>query len=113
LVFNAAFIISNYFDDLVKKLIYFDDLFVFFLLVCIRAIEIFRTMALSGDHKNRGELRIYESVDEVKTVLAEYIAELSDAAVQDHGFFSLVISGGSLIDLMGYLYFNLLLIMFL
>ncbi|XP_058777427.1 probable 6-phosphogluconolactonase 1 [Vicia villosa] len=58
-------------------------------------------MALSGDHKNRGELRIYDSEDEVKTVLAEYIADVSDAAVQEHGFFALAISGGSLIDLMG------------
>lgn len=83
------------------------------MLVCIRAIEVFQTMALSGDHKNRGELRIYDSEDEVKTVLAEYIADVSDAAVQEHGFFTLAISGGSLIDLMGYLYLNLFHIMFL
>jgi len=85
----------------------------FFLLVCIRAIELFQSMALSGDHKNRGELRIFDSVDEVKTVLAEYINQMSDEAVQDHGFFALAISGGSLIDLMGYMYLSLFHIMFL
>lgn len=70
-------------------------------------------MALSGDHKSRGELRIYDSEDEVKTVLAEYVAEISDAAVQEHGVFALAISGGSLIDLMGYLYLIFFHIMFL
>jgi hypothetical protein len=41
LVFNAAFIISNYFDDLVKKLIYFDDLFVFFCWYVLERLKFF------------------------------------------------------------------------
>ncbi|OIW16796.1 hypothetical protein TanjilG_01361 [Lupinus angustifolius] len=61
-------------------------------------------MALSGGHKNRGELRIHESLDELRTDLADYIAELSDASVKEHGFFAIVLSGGSLIGLMGKLF---------
>lgn len=60
-------------------------------------------MAVSGGQKNRGELRIHESLDELKTDLADYIAELSDAAVKERGFFAIALSGGSLIGLMGYL----------
>ncbi|MED6120875.1 hypothetical protein PIB30_025029 [Stylosanthes scabra] len=58
-------------------------------------------MALSGNQKDRGELRIHESMDELKTDLADYIAELSDASVKERGFFAIALSGGSLIGLMG------------
>lgn len=61
-------------------------------------------MALSGDRKNRGELRIHDNLDDLKAVLADYVAEISDAAVQERGAFSIALSGGSLIGLMGYLY---------
>lgn len=53
-------------------------------------------------HNDRGELRVYESLDDLTTNLAEYIAELSEASVKDHGVFSVALSGGSLISLMGY-----------
>lgn len=53
-------------------------------------------------HDERGELRVYESIDDLSTNLAEYIAELSEASVKDHGVFSIALSGGSLIGLMGY-----------
>jgi len=54
--------------------------------------------------KNRGELRIHESVDELRTDLADYVAELSEASVKERGVFAIALSGGSLIGLMGYLY---------
>jgi 6-phosphogluconolactonase len=60
-------------------------------------------MAHSGVHKDRGELRIHENLDELGTDLAEYIAELSEASVKERGVFAIAISGGSLIGLMGYL----------
>ncbi|XP_057763142.1 probable 6-phosphogluconolactonase 2 isoform X1 [Arachis stenosperma] len=58
-------------------------------------------MALSGAQKDRGDLRIHESMDELKTDLADYIAELSDVSVKERGFFAIALSGGSLIGLMG------------
>ncbi|MBA0666999.1 hypothetical protein Goklo_003347, partial [Gossypium klotzschianum] len=49
-----------------------------------------------------GELRIYENLDELKSDLADYIAELSEAAVKERGAFAIALSGGSLIGLTGY-----------
>lgn len=58
-------------------------------------------MALSGVHKERGELRIHESLDELSTDLADYIADLAEASVKERGVFAIALSGGSLIGLMG------------
>ena len=63
-------------------------------------------MALSGDQKSRGELRIHESLDELKTDLADYIAEISEASVKERGVFAVALSGGSLIGLLGYQCFS-------
>lgn len=62
-------------------------------------------MALYGADKDRGELRIHESLDELRTDLADYIAEISDASVKERGVFTIALSGGSLIGLMGYITF--------
>ena len=61
-------------------------------------------MALFGSHNNNKdkELRVHESLDELGTDLADYIAELAESSVKERGFFALAISGGSLIGLMGY-----------
>ncbi|XP_058193618.1 probable 6-phosphogluconolactonase 2 isoform X4 [Rhododendron vialii] len=58
-------------------------------------------MALYGADNGRGELRIHDSIDELSTDLADYIAELSDASVKERGVFTIALSGGSLIGLMG------------
>lgn len=58
-------------------------------------------MAFSGVHRDRGELRIHESVEELSTNLAAYIADLSEASVKERGVFAIALSGGSLIGLMG------------
>lgn len=58
-------------------------------------------MAHSWVHKDRGELRIYENLNELSTDLADYIAELSEVSVKERGVFAIALSGGSLIDLMG------------
>lgn len=58
-------------------------------------------MAFSGVHRDRGELRIHESVEELSTNLADYIADLSEASVKERGVFAIALSGGSLIGLMG------------
>lgn len=50
---------------------------------------------------SRGELRIHESLDDLSTDLVEYISELSDASVKEHGVFTIALSGGSLISLLG------------
>ncbi|CAN6727504.1 unnamed protein product [Malus baccata var. baccata] len=57
-------------------------------------------MALSGVPKDR-ELRIHESLDDLSTDLADYIAEISEASVKERGVFAIALSGGSLIGLMG------------
>ncbi|XP_076945221.1 putative 6-phosphogluconolactonase 2 [Bidens hawaiensis] len=49
---------------------------------------------------NRGEVRIHESLDELSTDLADYIAELSEVSVKERGFFAIALSGGSVISLM-------------
>lgn len=49
-----------------------------------------------------GELRIHDSLDELKTDLADYIEELSEVSVKERGIFTIALSGGSLISLMGY-----------
>ncbi|GAV78756.1 Glucosamine_iso domain-containing protein, partial [Cephalotus follicularis] len=59
-------------------------------------------MALSGvANKDRGEVKVNESLDELSTDLVEYIAELSDASVKERGVFAVALSGGSLIGLLG------------
>lgn len=58
-------------------------------------------MALSGAEKEGREVRIYENLDDLRIDLAEYVAGLSEAAVKERGTFSIALSGGSLIGLMG------------
>lgn len=55
-----------------------------------------------GDSKNNREVRIHDSLDELSTDLADYIAELSEKSVKERGFFAIALSGGSLIGLIGY-----------
>ncbi|XP_057531104.1 probable 6-phosphogluconolactonase 2 [Amaranthus tricolor] len=50
---------------------------------------------------SRGELRIHESLNDLNTDLVEYISELSEAAVKERGVFTIALSGGSLIGLLG------------
>lgn len=58
-------------------------------------------MALSSViHKDTRELRIHESLDELSTDLADYIAELSESCVKERGFFCIALSGGSLVGLL-------------
>ncbi|KAF8408231.1 hypothetical protein HHK36_007376 [Tetracentron sinense] len=63
-------------------------------------LEPCETMAFSGNH-NRGDLRIHDSLDELATDLADYIAELSEVSMKERGVFAIALSGGSLISLMG------------
>ncbi|KAL2905376.1 putative 6-phosphogluconolactonase 2 [Bienertia sinuspersici] len=58
-------------------------------------------MAFPRVQTSRGELRIHESLDDLSTDLVEYISELSDASVKERGVFTIAISGGSLIGLLG------------
>ncbi|KAJ0981954.1 hypothetical protein J5N97_010209 [Dioscorea zingiberensis] len=58
-------------------------------------------MAVSGDPKSRGELKIFDNSDELATDLAEYIAQLSEFSVKERGVFTIALSGGPLISLMG------------
>lgn len=55
-----------------------------------------------GDSKNNRVVRIHDSLDELSTDLADYIAELSERSVKERGFFAIALSGGSLIGLIGY-----------
>ena len=56
-------------------------------------------MALTHDHLDRGEVRIHESLEDLKANLADYISEISEASVKERGIFTIALSGGSLIGL--------------
>ncbi|KAG0464384.1 hypothetical protein HPP92_020453 [Vanilla planifolia] len=56
-------------------------------------------MAASYDTKSKSELRIFESLDDLSTDLAEYIAQLSEDSVKERGLFTIALTGGSLISL--------------
>lgn len=56
-------------------------------------------MANSAAPRNRGEVRIHDSLDELATELADYVAGLSEMSVKERGFFAIALSGGSLISL--------------
>ncbi|XP_020576420.1 probable 6-phosphogluconolactonase 2 [Phalaenopsis equestris] len=58
-------------------------------------------MAASGDVRSSNKLRVFESLDDLATDLAEYIAQLSEVFVRERGFFTIALTGGSLINLMG------------
>ncbi|KAF2548136.1 hypothetical protein F2Q70_00019864 [Brassica cretica] len=58
-------------------------------------------MALTWTHKDRGEIRVHENTEELSTGVVDYIAEISEASILKHGAFCIVLSGGSLISLMG------------
>lgn len=62
-------------------------------------------MATSCEAKKKGELRIFESSVELATDLAEYVAQLSEISVKERGCFTIALSGGSLINLLGWFYF--------
>ncbi|KAF3793552.1 putative 6-phosphogluconolactonase 2 [Nymphaea thermarum] len=54
-----------------------------------------------GESAKRGDLRIHDNLDDLATDLADYVAELSEVAVKERGYFAVALSGGSLIGLMG------------
>ncbi|XP_024988791.1 probable 6-phosphogluconolactonase 1 [Cynara cardunculus var. scolymus] len=56
-------------------------------------------MAVVGSIKDRGEVRIHESLDELSRDLVDYIAELSEISIKERGVFAVALSGGSLISL--------------
>lgn len=58
-------------------------------------------MSFSRVETSRGELRIHESLDDLSTDLVEYISQLSEATVKERGVFTIALSGGSLIGLLG------------
>lgn len=59
-------------------------------------------MDVVGSIKDRGEVRIHESLDDLSTDLADYIAELSEISIKERGVFAVALSGGSLISLLRY-----------
>ncbi|GKF07372.1 probable 6-phosphogluconolactonase 1, partial [Tanacetum coccineum] len=50
-------------------------------------------MELFESKKDRGEVGIHESLEELSIDLADYIAELSEASVKERGFFAIALSG--------------------
>lgn len=59
------------------------------------------SMALTWTHKDRGEIRVHENTEELSTGVVDIIAEISEASILKHGAFCIVLSGGSLVSLMG------------
>ncbi|KAI7728962.1 hypothetical protein M8C21_020058 [Ambrosia artemisiifolia] len=50
--------------------------------------------------KDRMEVRIHESLEELSIDLADQIEELYEQSIKDHGVFAVALSGGSIISLM-------------
>lgn len=50
--------------------------------------------------KDKKEVRIHESLEEVSTDLADHIERLSEISIKERGVFTVALSGGSLISLM-------------
>ena len=65
-------------------------------------------MAFPRIQTNRGELRIHGSLDSLNNDLADYICELSQAAVNERGVFNIVFSRGCYLSILGYGYVPLL-----
>ncbi|KAH9602641.1 hypothetical protein KSS87_005126 [Heliosperma pusillum] len=59
------------------------------------------SMSFPRVETSRGELRIHDSLDDLSTDLVEYISEISEASVKERGVFTIALSGGSLINLLG------------
>ena len=55
----------------------------------------------SGGPEGKGEIKIYENLNDLATDLAEYIAQLSELSVKERGVFSIALSGGSIISMLG------------
>ncbi|XP_051145710.1 probable 6-phosphogluconolactonase 2 isoform X2 [Andrographis paniculata] len=54
-------------------------------------------MSLSYNNKQGREVRIHESLDELSSGLAEYMAELSEASIKERGAFTVALPCGSLV----------------
>uniref|UniRef100_A0A0D6R4W3 6-phosphogluconolactonase n=2 Tax=Araucaria cunninghamii TaxID=56994 RepID=A0A0D6R4W3_ARACU len=48
--------------------------------------------------KDKGDLRVFENGNDLAASLAEYVAGLSESAIKERGAFSVLLSGGSLIN---------------
>ncbi|WOL17671.1 putative 6-phosphogluconolactonase 1 [Canna indica] len=55
-------------------------------------------MASSSERKT---VRVFESIDELAMILAEYISQLSEDYVRQRGCFTIALTGGSLLTVMG------------
>lgn len=63
--------------------------------------SILKEMATCSEARKKSELRVFESLDELATDFAEYVAQLSEISVKERGCFTIALSGGSLISLIG------------
>nr|CAD1837971.1 unnamed protein product [Ananas comosus var. bracteatus] len=57
--------------------------------------------AASVETREKSELRIFENLDDLATDLAEYISQLSEISVRERGSFTIALSGGPLVGLIG------------
>jgi len=70
-------------------------------LLCKIAKKSRTTSSSMGDSvvaSNRGDFKVFESRDDLATSLADYVAGLSKSATEGRGSFTVVLSGGSLIN---------------
>ncbi|KAJ0980158.1 hypothetical protein J5N97_008413 [Dioscorea zingiberensis] len=51
--------------------------------------------------EGRGEMRIFDTFEELSTDLAEYVAQLSESSVKERGYFTVALSGGPLVGMLG------------
>lgn len=53
-------------------------------------------------NKGKGEVKVFDSGEDLSVSLAKYIADLSDKYTKQKGSFSIVLSGGSLFNSLRY-----------
>ncbi|KAJ1690238.1 hypothetical protein LUZ63_014393 [Rhynchospora breviuscula] len=56
---------------------------------------------MADSKEGRGDIHIYSGIDDLTTKLAEYISDLSEKSVKERGFFSIALSGRSVVNFIG------------
>jgi 6-phosphogluconolactonase len=60
-----------------------------------------REAAATYEPKRNREIRVFDSLDEISTDLAEYISQISEISINERGYFAIALSGGPLVSFLG------------
>jgi 6-phosphogluconolactonase len=60
-----------------------------------------REAAATYEPKRNREIRVFDSLDEISTDLAEYISQISEISINERGYFAIALSGAPLVNFLG------------